>query len=55
MQSPCVNICTLDARAETCTGCWRTLDEIVQWASLTAAERARIMAELPARARAARG
>lgn len=55
MQSPCVNICTLDATGEICTGCWRTLDEIVAWSRLPLAERARIMAQLPARQTAAKG
>ena len=49
MQSPCTKICTLDARRERCLGCARTLDEIARWASMSEAERERIMAELPAR------
>ena len=49
IESPCVNICTLDARSGTCLGCGRTLDEIACWSTITAAERSRIMAELPAR------
>jgi uncharacterized protein len=49
IESPCVNICTLDARSGTCFGCGRTLDEIARWSAMTAAERSRIMAELPAR------
>ena len=54
MESPCVDICTLDARGEICTGCWRTLDEIVAWARLTPDQRRAIMADLPARAEAGR-
>ena len=28
VQSPCINICKMDAANGLCTGCWRTLDEI---------------------------
>ena len=49
IESPCNKICTLDAASGRCLGCARTVDEIARWASMSAAERARIMAELPAR------
>jgi predicted Fe-S protein YdhL (DUF1289 family) len=32
-----------------CAGCGRSLDEIARWIDFDAAERARIMAQLPAR------
>ena len=49
MQSPCTKICTLDSARQRCIGCYRTLDEIARWASMSEAERERVMAELPAR------
>jgi hypothetical protein len=49
IETPCVKICTLDARQGFCLGCGRTIDEIARWASMTAAERGRIMDELPGR------
>lgn len=49
IESPCVNVCTLDARTRLCLGCGRTLDEVAGWSSMTAAERRRIMDELPQR------
>ncbi len=49
IESPCIKICTLDARSGLCLGCGRTIDEIARWASMSEAERERIMAELPAR------
>jgi hypothetical protein len=49
IESPCVNICTLDARSGTCYGCGRTIDEITRWSAMSAVERSRIMAELPVR------
>ena len=49
IESPCVKICTLDARSGLCLGCGRTIDEIARWTAMSAAERARVMNELPAR------
>ena len=49
IETPCVKICTLDARQGLCLGCGRTIDEIARWGSLSAAERSRIMNELPER------
>ena len=49
MQTPCVKVCTLDARSGLCLGCGRTLDQIARWGSMSEAERARIMAELAQR------
>lgn len=49
IESPCVNICTLDARSGICLGCGRNIDEIARWTAMTAAERARVMSDLPAR------
>jgi len=49
IETPCVKICTLDARRGLCLGCGRTIDEIARWGSLSAAERSRIMNELPER------
>ena len=47
IESPCVKICTLDARSGLCLGCGRTIDEIARWTAMSAAERARVMGELP--------
>jgi predicted Fe-S protein YdhL (DUF1289 family) len=49
IESPCVKVCTLDAGSAVCVGCRRTIAEIARWASMDAAERASIMADLPAR------
>jgi uncharacterized protein len=49
IESPCVKVCTLDARSGLCLGCGRTIDEIAQWASMSEQQRRRVMAELPAR------
>ena len=49
--SPCVNVCHMSPRLGVCTGCCRTLDEIASWSELAEAERARVLAALPARRR----
>ena len=45
--SPCVQICVVHPVERICTGCYRTIDEISRWSKMDAAERNRIMAELP--------
>jgi predicted Fe-S protein YdhL (DUF1289 family) len=47
--SPCIDVCTLDAATDTCLGCGRTLAEIERWTFFTHEERAAINAQLPAR------
>ncbi len=54
IETPCVKICTLDARAGLCLGCGRTIDEIAGWGRMSAAERHDIMAALPDRLAALR-
>ncbi len=49
IESPCVKVCTLDARSKQCLGCGRTIEEIARWTAMSAAERARVMRELPLR------
>lgn len=49
IDSPCVNICSIDPQDKLCEGCRRTLDEIARWTTMPATERELIMAELPGR------
>jgi predicted Fe-S protein YdhL (DUF1289 family) len=49
LDSPCIDVCTLDAATQSCIGCGRTLDEIQGWIGLTPQRRAAINAELPGR------
>jgi uncharacterized protein len=51
IESPCVEVCTLDRAKNVCVGCLRTIDEIVVWASYSDEVRGRIMKELPDRKR----
>jgi uncharacterized protein len=47
--TPCTRICVVHPTRQLCIGCGRSLDEIARWMDYGAAERARIMAQLPAR------
>jgi predicted Fe-S protein YdhL (DUF1289 family) len=49
IESPCVDICTLDHANNICIGCLRSIDEIVAWASYTDEQRRQIMTDLPGR------
>ena len=49
IETPCTQICSIDPSSGLCLGCGRTPDEIGRWLSLSAAERRRIMDELPQR------
>ncbi len=46
--SPCIDKCEL-TREGYCKGCFRTLEEIANWADMSEEERRSIMKELPAR------
>jgi predicted Fe-S protein YdhL (DUF1289 family) len=46
--SPCIGVCQLDGRTQTCIGCGRTIGEIASWSGLSDAERRAIVARLQA-------
>jgi len=50
IESPCIQVCMLHPESKLCLGCYRTGEEIARWSRYAPAERAAIMAELPARA-----
>jgi predicted Fe-S protein YdhL (DUF1289 family) len=47
--TPCIKVCVVDGESGLCMGCYRQLPEVAGWARYSDAERAAIMAELPAR------
>ena len=49
IETPCTHVCVMHPARGLCIGCGRSLDEIVHWVDYDAAERARIMAQLPSR------
>ncbi|RVT87652.1 DUF1289 domain-containing protein [Inhella crocodyli] len=53
VESPCINVCRIEARSGLCEGCARTLDEIAAWAQASDAERQRVIDQLPLRRRQA--
>ena len=55
VQSPCINICQLDAAGLLCTGCLRTRAEIAAWGVASDAERQRILQAVAARRTAEEG
>jgi len=51
--SPCINVCRMNPQTQLCEGCFRTLDEIAAWSTLSDGEKSAVLAQLPSR-RAAR-
>ncbi|WP_346912877.1 DUF1289 domain-containing protein [uncultured Roseibium sp.] len=49
MKSPCTKVCQIDQRTKLCLGCYRTLDEIATWGSMTSEGRERVMSDLDRR------
>lgn len=49
VQSPCIKICVIHPEERLCVGCYRSLDEIAHWSTLSPAERRAILDDLPAR------
>ena len=47
VKSPCKNICRYNSKH--CTGCYRTIEEIASWGSLSDKEKRKIIKELPKR------
>ncbi|MBB4641303.1 DUF1289 domain-containing protein [Rhizorhapis suberifaciens] len=54
IESPCNRICTMDERTGWCLGCWRTIDEIVEWGSATEKRKREILELLEERKLAGR-
>jgi uncharacterized protein len=49
METPCIDICEIDAASGLCIGCGRSLEEIASWSEMSPTERRTLMAILPAR------
>jgi predicted Fe-S protein YdhL (DUF1289 family) len=46
LKSPCIKICEMDYNIELCSGCFRTLDEIGSWTTMSDNEKLKIIKEL---------
>lgn len=42
IESPCTGVCQLDER-QVCKGCYRSMDEIIEWAAADTQTRLRIL------------
>ena len=51
--SPCINVCTLDAQGQWCTGCGRSLSEIARWGGASESDRRAIVSQARRRIEAA--
>ncbi|HTS90839.1 MAG TPA: DUF1289 domain-containing protein [Stellaceae bacterium] len=47
--SPCASVCALDPATGLCRGCFRTIDEIARWTTLSAEEKRRVLAAVEER------
>ena len=46
LPSPCISICKLNKSTGFCDGCFRTINEISQWSSMTDVERMSLLETL---------
>ncbi|WP_110748382.1 DUF1289 domain-containing protein [Phyllobacterium leguminum] len=49
IESPCILVCSMDAKTGYCFGCGRTIDEISTWSAMTPERRREIAQALAAR------
>lgn len=47
--SPCLDTCKFNKKADLCTGCFRTRDEIRSWKKMTDHKRRQVLSERPKR------
>ncbi|WP_068003337.1 DUF1289 domain-containing protein [Pseudovibrio axinellae] len=47
--SPCLKLCKLDDTKQFCVSCWRHIDEITGWRSLSTKAQHAVLASLPER------
>ena len=49
IDSPCIDICTIDPKSGECIGCGRTLDEINNWTNFDNLKKKQILENLNAK------
>ncbi|HEX5539694.1 MAG TPA: DUF1289 domain-containing protein [Methylophilaceae bacterium] len=49
VDSPCVGVCTMNPEIGLCAGCYRTIEEIRQWWSMSNEQRAQVILQLEQR------
>ncbi|MDP3620732.1 MAG: DUF1289 domain-containing protein [Polynucleobacter sp.] len=45
-QSPCINWCEMNPKSGYCLGCYRTINEIASWSSLSEEQQLAILAQI---------
>ncbi len=55
IESPCVKLCVVHPESRLCMGCYRSIDEITAWSTMSPEARRAVMADLPARAPLVKG
>lgn len=48
--SPCINVCNMNPHTGLCSGCYRTIDEIAAWSTMSDDEKRAVWALLEGRA-----
>ena len=48
--SPCISVCRMDPKTALCEGCYRTMDEICEWAQASDADKRQVWARIAQRA-----
>lgn len=51
IKSPCVGICTLDKETSICSGCFRHVDEIIDWTAYADEEKRTVLEKCKTRAK----
>ena len=54
LPSPCIGVCRIDAQSALCLGCWRTMDDIVQWGAISQADKRALWLQILQRANEAK-
>lgn len=49
IESPCNKVCVMNEATGLCRGCYRTLDEIARWGTMSDAERQEVIEKLAGR------
>jgi uncharacterized protein len=47
--SPCISVCRMDPASGLCEGCFRTLDEIADWGTMSFEQKRRVWKAIPSR------
>ena len=49
VDSPCVEVCSMDPARDVCAGCYRTLEEIARWRDMSDTQRLAVLESIAQR------